>query len=116
MSEDGAVKVARNNALFREANERIETAATSTGLDGDSRVPFICECSDGACTAIIRLTLDAYRHVRSNPRWFAHASGHEESRDGLVSTVERHETYVVVEKIGRAGEITEALAEGRDPG
>lgn len=117
MSDDGAEKVARNNALFRDANERIESAATDAGLGGNDRpVPFICECSDRDCTSIIHLTLDAYRRVRSNPRWFVHAPRHEESRDGLVRALERHDGYVLVEKIGRAGEITEALAERRNPG
>ena len=116
MAEDEAEKVARNNALFREVNDRIEFAAADAGLVGNNLVPFICECSDGACTTIIRLSLDAYRHVRSNPRWFAHALGHEESRDGVVTPVERHDTYVVVEKVGRAGAITQALDERQDPG
>ncbi|HET7137104.1 MAG TPA: hypothetical protein VFI04_02015 [Gaiellaceae bacterium] len=115
MAED-VEKVARNNALFREANERIESAAADAEVGVDTPVPFICECSDRACTTVIRLSMDAYRRVRSNPRWFAHAPGHEESLDGAVQPLERHDAYVLVEKVGRAGEITQALAETKDSG
>jgi hypothetical protein len=115
MTED-AEKVARNNALFRDANERIESAAADADLGVDNPIPFICECSDRACTTLIRLSLDDYRRVRSNSRWFAHAPGHEESLDGAVRPLEQHGAYVLVEKVGRAGEITQALAETKDPG
>lgn len=104
-------KIARNNSVFREANEEIEAAAAAHELGRERLVPFICECSDGRCTKIVRLTLSEYAHVRRDPRWFVHAVGHEVSVEGVVATREQHERYVLVEKIGHAGEVAAQLAQ-----
>jgi hypothetical protein len=103
-------KIAHNNALFRDANEAIAVAAARHGLRDGRVVPFLCECSDRACTEVIRLTLDDYRRIRDNPRWFAHAKGHEASVAGSVRLVDEADEYAVVEKLGEAGERAEDLA------
>jgi hypothetical protein len=105
-----AERIARNNAAFRDANGRIEQTAKTYGLEREEPVPFICECSDQRCVEIIGLTLTEYDHVRSNPRWFAHAPNHEEQIDGAVAAVEKHSRYVIVQKINRAGEVAAELA------
>jgi len=107
---DSAEKVARNNAIFRGANEEIGAAAAKHGLDDGRQAPFICECSDPRCTQIIRLTLGEYGHVRSDPRWFAHAPGHETTVPGLIEALDRNDRYVLVEKVGRAGVVASDLA------
>ncbi|MBV9309684.1 MAG: hypothetical protein JOZ73_02570 [Solirubrobacterales bacterium] len=103
-------KIARNDSAFRDANDEIDTAAVEHGFYG-APVPFLCECSEPGCTQVIRLTREQYAHVRSNDRWFAHAVGHEAEIEGAVRLVERHEGYIVVEKIGRAGALAAQLAE-----
>jgi hypothetical protein len=103
-------RVARNDSAFRKANDGIEAAAANHGFYGGP-VPLLCECAEPRCTEIIRLTREQYAHVRSNDRWFAHAIGHEPEIDGAVKLVERHEGYIVVEKIGQAGAIAAELAE-----
>jgi hypothetical protein len=113
MDETRAEKVARNDSVFRDANEQIAAAAADLGVAPEFVSPFICECSDPRCVQVIRLTLDAYRHVRSNPRWFAHAIGHETIVDGIVRPVEEHDGYTIVEKIGAAGEVAAQLASER---
>jgi hypothetical protein len=110
VDDTAAVKTARNNALFRDANDEIDTAAETHGLDDGRPVPFICECSDPTCMRVISLTLAEYQRVRSNPRWFAHAPGHEEAVPGVVHLVERNDRFALVEKIGRAGEVAGQLA------
>jgi hypothetical protein len=110
MDDSAAEKIARNNALFRDANDEIESAATDFGLDDGRIVPFICECSDERCTQIIRLTLAEYRHVRSNRRWFAHAPQHEQAIPGVVRLVEQEDRFVLVEKVGHAGDVAAELA------
>jgi hypothetical protein len=107
---DSAEKVARNNAVFRGANDEIRNAAAEHGLDDGRPTPFICECSDPRCTQILSLTLAEYGHVRSNPRWFAHAPGHETEVPGIVEPVERKDGYVLVQKVGRAGTVASRLA------
>ncbi|HEY0415240.1 MAG TPA: hypothetical protein VGC78_02535 [Gaiellaceae bacterium] len=101
-------RVARNDAIFREANERIAAAAGRLGLDAP--LPFLCECADPSCTEIIRVGGDVYREVRSSPRWFLASPGHEGAAGGAATVVRRGDGYVIVEKTGRAGEVAEELA------
>ena len=109
-------RIARNNATFRDANEHIGAAAGIYGID--SPVPFICECGDARCSEIVRLTLEEYDEVRADSRHFLHVPGHEDAA-GAAQIVARRDDYVIVEKLGRAGDIAEALdersPEDRDP-
>lgn len=108
---DGLVekRIARNNAAFRDANERIGVAAGIYGVEG--AVPFICECDDPACSEIVRLELEQYEEIRADSRHFLNVPGHETAAHGAAIVVERREGYVIVEKIGHAGDVAEALDE-----
>lgn len=110
MDDETAEKIARNNALFREANDQIESAAAEYGVDANQPVPFICECSDRQCVEIISMTLGEYRRVRTNPRWFAHAVDHERQVEDAVEPVEDHPGYLLIEKINHAGRVADQLA------
>ena len=98
-------RIARNNATFRDANEHIGAAAGVYGID--SPVPFICECADARCSEIVRLTLEQYEEVRADSRRFLNVPGHEDAAE----IVEKRDGYVIVEKLGRAGDIVDALDE-----
>jgi hypothetical protein len=100
-------RIARNDAMFRAANERL--AATPAHLQADDPLIFLCECADLECTTIIRVPRAEYRLVRSKPRWFVCAPDHEPAANGSARLVREAEGYVVVEKTGRAGEIAEEL-------
>lgn len=102
-------RIAKNDALFREANEGIRKAAAEQGLDG-GEIPFLCECADPTCRTVIVLTLHDYQHVRSSPRRFLNAPDHEHAGLGLAKVVERRDGWTIVEKTGRAGELSEELA------
>ena len=100
---------ARNEVVFRDANEQIKAVIDDHGMDLPL-APFLCECGDRACRELIRVPLDKYSEVREFPRRFILATGHDQ-RDGReTSTVETHEGFVVVEKAGVAGEIAEERA------
>ena len=99
-------RAAKNEISFREANERLGEKRVE--LDAEGRTPFLCECSDPRCTELVRLTLAEYERVRSNPRWFLVAAGHD---PGASRTTEEHGAYEIVEKTGVAG----AIAEEQDP-
>jgi hypothetical protein len=108
-----AERIGRNDAIFRKANEAIAEVAGDT--DSDEQVPFICECADPGCLEIIRMSLDEYSDVRSDPRTFLNVPGHEASSQGWGQVVEEHDGYVVVAKIGPAGEVAEQLEGDQDP-
>ena len=103
-------RIAKNDATFREANEKIAARADELDVTAE-RVPFICECADTACFETASLLLEEYEHVRSNPRWFINVPGHQSAEQGAASVVEAHERHVIVEKEGHAGEVAEQAAE-----
>ena len=107
MGDPGAERVARNEAMFREANEGIEGAAEEYSIEHP--VPFLCECADPACTKVVLLPLNVYEEVRSEPSHFLNAVGHESASGPHARVVEYRDGWVLVEKVGQAGEIAEAL-------
>lgn len=101
---------ARNEALFREVNERVEEVSSRLSYDAPADVTgFVCECSQEDCTELIEITYAQYEAVRSEPRRFLVRTGHEDLKVDRV--VERYPGFLVVEKFGEAGEI----AIERDP-
>ena len=102
-----ADRIARNDATFREANERVKGTAESFGEM--ELVPFFCECADTQCRDVIPLSLPEYETVRGNPRWFINVPGHEVAARGAGTVVRGNERFVVVEKRGEAGETAEEL-------
>ncbi len=102
-----AERVARNDAVFRDANEKIGRAADEHSIDG--AIPFICECANPECRDIVLVTRADYQRIRSNPVHFLNAPGHEVAAKGWARVVADHGHYVTVEKIGRAGEVATEL-------
>lgn len=102
-------RIARNQATFRDANERISAAAGV--YDVSMRVPFICECADPTCSEVVRLGLDEYEEIRSDSRHFLNVPGHQTAAQGVSVVVDERNGYVIVEKMGHAGEVAEALDE-----
>jgi len=100
-------RIAHNEAVFRDLNERIEEGHWPS--DPDTPVAFRCECAALGCNQLVDLTHAEYEHVRADPRRFLLVAGHE--IEGVEVVVERHPTHVVVEKTGTAG----AVAEETDP-
>ena len=80
-------------------------------------MPFICECADTDCTDIVRLTLHQYENVRRHPRRLFAVPGHEpvavEAGAGVL--VEKAADYVLVDKIGAAGDVAESDHEDHLP-
>jgi hypothetical protein len=106
MQEEEQITEARkahNEALIRDANESVRAVQEDLGMP-EGRMPFICECEDAECRAIIRMTQAAYEEMRSNPRRFVIAPGHP----SLGEAVDRQSDYCVVEKSGLSAEIAEA--------
>jgi hypothetical protein len=85
-------RLARNQALFREVNERIETMA------GDNNaVEFVCECSNTDCSSTIKLSLSEYERVRSDSSWFVIKPDHDIAQ--IERVVSRDDGHAVVEKL-----------------
>jgi hypothetical protein len=61
-SADGAWRARPESTRLR--NERIAQAARTHRFDYLVPVPFLCECSEERCEALVRLTLAEYARVR----------------------------------------------------
>jgi len=92
-----AVKAARNQALWREVNERIRLVAETS-----EHMEFLCECADLDCTETLNLTVGEYEHIRSSPVRFPIARGHDFPE--FENIVDENERYSVVQKKGVAAE------------
>ena len=104
-----AERVARNDARFREANEKILAASESLDFAPDELLPFLCECADVLCTTVVQLTMLEYEEVRRSPVTFINARGHEASAHGWAQVVDEFDRYTIVEKVGDAGELAAEL-------
>jgi hypothetical protein len=89
----------RNEALFREINERIEGVGTSLAPD-DVPMEFLCECDDPDCVEKVSATRAEYEAVRAVATQFVVLPGHEDP--GVEHVVQRTERFLVVEKEGQA--------------
>jgi hypothetical protein len=103
--EESERRVARNEALFREANESIERGLWPG--DEHPAVRFLCECARVDCGQMLELSLGDYERVRTNPKRFVMVPGHQ--LPDLETVVEQRSDYVVVEKRSGAGEVAEQL-------
>jgi hypothetical protein len=102
-----AERAAENESIFRDANERVEQQLGELTLE-EGRSPFLCECEEIGCRAMIRLTREEYEGVRSRPNRFVVVPGHPFTE---AQVVEEGDRFLVIEKVGEAG----AIAADLDP-
>lgn len=93
-------RIGRNEARFRDVNERIE-AGRDRGQEQE-RIGFVCECGRPDCTRLIELSPSEFERVRRRSDRFVVAEGHVFPEAERV--VERNERYWVVEKLDEAAE------------
>jgi hypothetical protein len=93
-----ADRLAKNEAAFRAANEKVKEVTQAFGFVSDDRFDFICECADMACTEPVRLALADYEEVRRDPSRFFVKCGHELPDETVEVVVERRDDCFVVEK------------------
>ena len=106
METDGgghqAVKAALNQALCREVNERIRSAAETAG-----HVLILCECAAIGCTETLNMSVAEYERIRSSWVRFPIALGHDVSE--VENVVEDNERFAIVRKRGKAAEVSAKL-------
>jgi hypothetical protein len=91
-------RAARNEALWREVNDRIdEVDERMRVIAHDSLLSFHCECGREDCHTMIAMTGAEYRDVRRQPDTFAVAAGHEQEM--IEHVVRRSPGYLVVDKL-----------------
>lgn len=71
VSDDEAHRGARNQALYREANEKIQELNAAFEELAALSGTWVCECPDANCTEMLELTLAEYESLRAYPNRFA---------------------------------------------
>ena len=71
----------RNQAMFREANERIEDVNRAFAAVTDT-FQIICECRDETCMEQLSVSVADYERVRADSTHFLLARGHENPEIG----------------------------------
>ena len=89
---DRSERFGKNEALFREVNERIREVTTYEG-----EVEFLCECGDATCAQTIGMGLGEYEDVRAHGKRFVVLTGHE--AHDVEQVVFQTERYLVVQKL-----------------
>ena len=102
-------RLALNEAMFREVNERVEDM-TKTFESTTGTLEIFCECGDPACTDRLSVPTDVYERVRSDATHFLLHAGHEDST--VEHVIETHDSCIVVEKDGSD---VERVVEQTDP-
>ena len=98
------IRIAANEALFREVNEQREELSSGGARQG--RLEVICECGAGSCSEPISIRINDYEIVRSHSTWFIVKPGHE--FEDVEDVAQWHESFYVVEKrAGRAAELVQ---------
>jgi hypothetical protein len=92
-------RIAKNEVIFREVNERIRDVVPSE----DGAVDFLCECGREDCVEQIKLTMDEYERVRADPVQFFVKPGHA-SQD-VEEVMEANERFLLVKKHAEEQEI-----------
>ena|ERR1051326_943198 len=88
---------AKNEALLREVNERIEEVGKRLQVLPPGEVlEFRCECGRTECDSSVSMPADAYRRMRSDNDRFVLVPGHEDLE--IERVVEREDRYVIVDK------------------
>jgi hypothetical protein len=98
-------KLATNQAVFREVNERIRELASRLG--STYALELICECSDDTCTATISVAVEDYEFVRRSPARFLICPSHDVAQ--IEQIVGGGRGYEIVEKLGDAASLVADL-------
>jgi hypothetical protein len=100
-------RIARNEALFRQVNEEIETLERSVAAISDEAVHIVCECGDLLCNERMAVPVRTYEQFRADPSLFFVLPGHEAaSAECLVAVKPGY--HVVRKRNGGPREIVEA--------
>ena len=101
-------RMAQNEALFREVNERVQETASQFGDFGEnSPQEYFCECANPDCTFRLTLTPAQYTSIRADPKQFVVLPLHYTPEVETLAV--KKDAYWIVRKAGEAGEYVEKL-------
>ena len=104
-NRERAVGAAVNESTFRDINEQLAGIGDDAGVLRD----VVCECARADCTSLVTVTDAEYEAARADGNHFIVAPADEHVDLKVERIVLRNERFWVVEKAGKAAEVSEAL-------
>ena len=98
-------RIARNEALFRIANERMAAWEEQHGAEQSEH--YFCECADEDCREKALLSRAQYERVRADAGHFLVIPGHE--IPDVETVIETHDGWGIVEKDPNVRHIVEGM-------
>jgi hypothetical protein len=89
-------RVGKNEAVFREVNEQIESLNRGMAAVSDGNMHIVCECADLLCAEQLVVPVGDYERIRSDATLFFIHEGHVVP--DLEQVVEETPRYQVVRK------------------
>ena len=91
------VSQAKNEELFRNVNERIESLS-QTVAPSDQTMQYLCECDRPDCYERVKASRKEYESVRADATHFIVLAGHQDP--DLERVIFSNDRFLVVEKQG----------------
>ena len=104
--EERERRIGRNEALFREVNERIERVSGALRTEMDT-MTILCECGTETCVEHIEVSVSEYERIRHESTLFFVRPGH--AKPDVEKIVEHNDEYDVVRKNGVAADVAREL-------
>jgi hypothetical protein len=98
-------RIAVNEALFRNANER--TSQWEEVREGTDPFLYVCECADPDCRRRISLTREEYESVRQDSKHFAVIQGHQ--IPDAETVIDDRGEWAVIEKNDEVAETVRSM-------
>lgn len=102
-------RAAEYQSRFRAYNERVEAHNAAHHWVDPPFADWLCECARTDCVQSVQLSIGEYESVRSEATRFLVAPSEEHVIADVERVVERFDRYWVVEKVGRAADLSEAF-------
>lgn len=100
-------RIGRNEALFRQVNERVERLSADFQLTEET-MGILCECGSETCHERIEISSREYEALRAEPTHFAVVPGHV--APDVETVVAENERFDVVRKApGEPAELAREL-------
>ena len=106
---DEPKRIAKNESLRRDDNERLEAHNASIHWVNPPYADWRSECANESCSQPVRLSVREYDEVRRDPTHFVIVPSDEHVSAEVERIVRRTDRYWVVEKIGAAAEASKDL-------
>ena len=94
--DERRARIGRNEAIFREVNERMEELNRGFAEMSDRMLHVVCECGNSTCVEQLVISIEGYEEVRGDATHFLVRPGHQ--MPSAEDVIAEREGYLIVRK------------------